>query len=395
MTLWQEVPLSEIAHLSWGDTSTTKARYTEDGFTAYSASGPDGLLPYFDHEDDAVVISAIGAKCGKTWYARGKWSCIKNTMWMRALPGAAETGFLYYSTRRRDFWPRRGAAQPFISLGDARESRIPLPAIQVQRRITAALAAFDELIETNERRVEILEELARSIYREWFVRFRFPRHTDDDARAAMLQTGPAGWASRRIDEIARLCRSSIDPTTRPDVWFEHYSLPAFDAGALPTIERGESIRSNKYSLNGECVLLAKLNPRIRRVWFAPVDSGSAIASSEFLPWTGVRVSNAWLWALFSDDDYRGRLTGAAGGTSTSHQRVKPDDVCGHQVWLPDSALLCAFDAVAEPALRMAALLRRQNRALSATRDLLLPRLVTGRLDISDIDLGDLLAPEAA
>ena len=325
----------------------------------------------------------------------------QRTVLLRPRPDVADSQCLLYRLAAPDMQARMhematGATVPHLNMADIRALVVPdVPGIAEQRRRASVLGAFDELIEINERRIEILEERTRSLYREWFVRFRFPRHTDDDAQAAMNRTGPAGWASRRVDEIATLCRRSVNPTNRPDVWFEHYSLPAFDAGALPTIERGESIRSNKYSLDGECVLLSKLNPRIRRVWFAPVDSGSAIASSEFLPWTGLRVSNAWLWALFSDDEYRGRLTGAAGGTSTSHQRVKPDDVCGHRVWLPYPDLLAAFDAVAEPALRMAALLRRQNRALGATRDLLLPRLVTGRLDISDIDLGDLLEPEAA
>ena len=146
MSEWREVALGDAADLSWGDTSTTKSSYTPAGWPAYSATGPDGLLPHFDHDEDGVVISAIGAQCGKTWLARGRWSCIKNTMFMRGRH-EADTTFLFHATRSRNFWPRRGAAQPFISLGDARSTRLALPPPATQRRIAVVLSAFDELIE--------------------------------------------------------------------------------------------------------------------------------------------------------------------------------------------------------------------------------------------------------
>lgn len=77
---WSIVSLGDLADIQWGDTSTTKASYVAYGFTAYSASGPDGFLDHADIIHDGVVLSAIGAQCGKSWYARGSWSCIKNTI---------------------------------------------------------------------------------------------------------------------------------------------------------------------------------------------------------------------------------------------------------------------------------------------------------------------------
>jgi type I restriction enzyme S subunit len=77
---WEYQKLQTLADVNWGDTKTTKKSYTEEGYTAFSASGPDGLLPYHDFERVGVVLSAIGANCGVTWLARGKWSCIKNTI---------------------------------------------------------------------------------------------------------------------------------------------------------------------------------------------------------------------------------------------------------------------------------------------------------------------------
>ena len=124
---WEMKKLGDIADIQWGDTSTTKASYVEEGFAAYSASGLDGKLDHYDFDRKGIVLSAIGAQCGKTWFARGKWPCIKNTIrfWPSNYHASAE--FLYLATNESDFWPRRGAAQPFISQGDARQKELLCP----------------------------------------------------------------------------------------------------------------------------------------------------------------------------------------------------------------------------------------------------------------------------
>ncbi len=271
--------------------------------------------------------------------------------------------------------------------------RAPIPSIDGQRRIAAVLSAFDELIEINERRIELLEDLARSLYREWFVHFRFPGHEDVELVDSELGPIPEGWEVRRLDKLATLHRRSTKPANEPETVFEHFSIPAFDSGALPALEPGGAIKSAKYQVEVDAVLLSKINPKFPRVWFAQPRSVDAIASTEFLVWVGVDVSNAWLWSLFLDETFRRRLVGSAGGTSTSHQRFKPADVAGRSVALARATVLGAFDSLADPALRQAAIIREQNHQLAATRDLLLPRLVTGRLDISDIDLGILTPAE--
>lgn len=133
---WERATLGAVTDLTWGDTNTTKSAYVETGFDAYSASGLDGKLPKFDYDRDGIVLSAIGAQCGKTWLARGKWSCIKNTI--RIFPTDDRLGleYLYFATFGESFWPRRGAAQPFISQGDARRLTIPLPTSELMQKFS-------------------------------------------------------------------------------------------------------------------------------------------------------------------------------------------------------------------------------------------------------------------
>jgi len=124
---WQEQRLGDIADVNWGDTSKTKSSYTSEGYPAYSASGPDGFTSRYMFHNTGVVLSAIGANCGMTWLALGKWSCIKNTIRFWSTSPDVPTEFLFYATSGADKWPQRGSAQPFIAQHDARNVSVLIP----------------------------------------------------------------------------------------------------------------------------------------------------------------------------------------------------------------------------------------------------------------------------
>ena len=138
------IKLGDYTDLTWGDTNTTKNSYVTEGYLAYSASGPDGKLDHYDYDCEGIVLSAIGADCGKTWFASGKWSCIKNTIRFWSTFDDLDNRFLYFATREKDFWPRRGGAQPFIPQGDARNCSIPLPPICLQRKFVEIAEQADK-----------------------------------------------------------------------------------------------------------------------------------------------------------------------------------------------------------------------------------------------------------
>lgn len=156
---WQYKRLDDISDLSWGDLNTTKNSYVETGYDAYSASGKDGKLSYFDYEKLGIVLSAIGANCGKTWLARGKWSCIKNTIRFWSNYDPIPTVFLFHATKGNNFWPIRGSAQPFISQGDARSQKIIVPANGEAVSFERIVGKFYEKINTNENENQTLAVL--------------------------------------------------------------------------------------------------------------------------------------------------------------------------------------------------------------------------------------------
>src|SRR5207302_1612075 len=126
---------------------------------------------------------------------------------------------------------------------------------------------------------------------------------------------------RTFSDVAELLRNGIDPSKFERESFEHYSIPAFDEGCMPTMNVGGEIKSNKFLLPEGAVLLSKINPRIPRVWLSMATGfRRAVASTEFLvlipklPW-----SREFLYCCCQSSEFIGRFASRAGGTSTSHQ----------------------------------------------------------------------------
>ena len=155
---WEAKRLGDVTDLRWGDTSTTKASYVEEGYSAYSASGLDGKLDHYDFDRKGVVLSAIGANCGKTWLAHGKWSCIKNTIRFWSTDDRVSTEYLYIATSNADYWPRRGAAQPFISQGDAERTLLICPD-------TLTMARFTDFVDPALQQIAVLTASNANLHR--------------------------------------------------------------------------------------------------------------------------------------------------------------------------------------------------------------------------------------
>ena len=282
-----------------------------------------------------------------------------------------------------------GATMSNLSAGVVRQLPVRYPPTAVQDAIVDVLDAVETLIENNRRRIQILEEMARLLYREWFVHFRFPGHEDVALVDSNLGPIPEGWGQTCLAEELELQRFNIKPFEYADEEFEHYSIPAFDERRLPSQEPGSEIRSGKYLLSGESVMVSKLNPRFPRVWRVDRSDNRrrAVASTEFLVLTNPEVwTLTFVYGLVTSTEFAARLATTAGGTSTSHQRVKPVDVMNMAVVSPPLEVVQRYSGRVQPLLNLADNLRDQVEVLRKARDLLLPRLVSGELDVSELHL---------
>lgn len=233
-----------------------------------------------------------------------------------------------------------------------------VPEIGEQRAIAGVLAALDGKIAANDRVIEVADEL----------------------RSSLVATSPSTVA---VGRIASQRARSVSPGAFAAI-VDHYSLPAFDAGARPDRADRDSIKSNKFAVDGPSVLMSKLNPRIPRVWEVLAPSVTAVASTEFVVLAPDGVSTSELWAALRAPAATAALSSQVAGTSGSHQRVKPADILALEVADPRGlavgvrALIDALGADTECR-------RAESERLAVTRNELLPLLMSGKVRVRDAE----------
>lgn len=265
--------------------------------------------------------------------------------------------------------------------------RIGFPDIGVQRSVGEILSSIDDLIENNRRRVAVLEEMARAIYREWFVKFRYPGHEDVPFVDSALGPIPEGWSTGIIDDIVTVSKASVDPATldpeTPAIGLEHIPRQQI---SLDDWGKAGSQGSRKAVFEKGDVLFGKIRPYFHKVSVAPVDG---ICSTDAIV---IRPHAAhWGQAVFtaSSAEFVTHATQTSNGTKMPRADWK---VLGKwSLAVPPTRLAESFSDIARHHLALAETLMFENRRLATMRDLLLPKLVTGQIDVSALDLNALVS----
>ena len=135
--------------MDWGNTSLTKSSYKDDGkYLGVSAAGIDGKIDKYEYDGKKIVVSAIGAKCGKVFFPKDKFTAIKNTIVLHKPKKDVSEKFLFYVLDNNiDFFPKRGGGQPFISKGDIEKTSIHLPKLETQNKIVGELDSYQKIID--------------------------------------------------------------------------------------------------------------------------------------------------------------------------------------------------------------------------------------------------------
>ena len=362
-----------------------------NGPTEFGEIHPNCTLYTTDSKRECKVgdlIFCVRGSTGKMNWADQKYSLGRGVCSIRG-NSLLDTQYIRYCLAwKLDALLNFAGGSTFSNLTKDTIRNFPLPYPKSRYKIASILSAYDALIENNTRRIKILEDMAATIYRQWFVEFRFPGHENVPMVESELGSIPQGWDVAKISDIADLSRKGITPTKFPEEIFAHFSIPAFDSGCMPSIDSGDTIRSNKYLVTENCVLVSKLNPHIPRVWLPFLNIiHRAIASTEFLILKPrPPVDCVFLFNFCRSTEFSGKIAVRALGTSRSHQRVIPSDFLGLSVLLPTKSLLNSFREKVSPMLNICNNLRLKNTNLRQTRDLLLPKLISGEIDVSELDI---------
>jgi type I restriction enzyme S subunit len=297
-------------------------------------------------------------------------------------PEKADARFVYYyfrmpSTVQSVINHALTSGVPHINLGILKDFEIPLPHIAVQGHIIHILSAYNDLIENNRRRMALLEEVARQLYREWFVRLRFPGHE----HTRITHGVPEGWECVPTPDAI-----DVNPTTRlsdaeEHWWVEMSDLPV-DSMVIQNATKRDGRTGSKFC-NGD-TLFARITPCLENGKTAFVnfmeEGEVGRGSTEFIVLRPKTVTPEYVYCLARTYDFRENAIKSMVGAS-GRQRVQESCFEKFLALVPPQPLQVIFIDSVRPMFQQIKVLHSQNQRLRAARDLLLPRLMSGEIAV--------------
>lgn len=258
------------------------------------------------------------------------------------------------------------------------EVNVDIPTLPVQKRIAGILSAYDELIENSQRRIKILESMARGLYREWFVHFRFPGHENHPKVPSPLGDIPKGWEVKPLGEIAEDLRRNVPKgdleDAQPYVGLEHIPRRSL---ALDAWEMTKELGSNKLVFKKGEILFGKIRPYFHKVSIAPFDG---LCSADTIVIRARRTEHyAVVVACVSSDAFVAEASATANGAKMP--RANWDVLAKYRVVVPNGKTAADFSTLMIGIIAQQQSLVFQIQNLRRTRDLLLPRLLSGQIDL--------------
>lgn len=274
-----------------------------------------------------------------------------------------------------------GSAQPNANAQTLGQFELPLPPLATQRRIASILGAYDDLIEVNRRRIAVLEEMARGLFEEWFVRFRFPGHEAVPILDTPNGPLPEGWTWGAFRDLVREVRQTVSPDDVPPdtpyVGLEHMPRRSF---TLDQHGQAEEVSSLKSRFQRGDILFGKIRPYFHKVVWAGFDG---VSSTDAIVWRPISGLAAQAIATASSDAFVAYSVQTSNGTKMprANTRVLADYRCA----LAPSDISRRFEDTVGPMVELCATLQAESRRLAASRDLLLPRLISGQLSVTEAE----------
>jgi type I restriction enzyme S subunit len=395
---WQVRPLGELIEV-WDSLRVPLnggERQQRPG--PYPYYGAQGIIDHIDgylFDGRYILVAEDGEnlnskKLPLALFADGKFWVNNHAHIVRGKAGFVDDVFLLSCLNYADIKPFvTGAAQPKLSQANLRLIPIPVPPLSVQRRIAGVAAAYDQLIRNSERRIEILGDMTRRLYEEWFVHFRFPGAEGHPRTGSPLGDIPCGWVVRPLSQVCSRMESGGTPKRKTPEYWHGGDIDWFKTGELwdgflfrseeRITERGQ-LESNARVFNPGTIFMAIYgSPTVGRLGIVTRPSSCNQAALGLVA-DSDQISQTFLYfVLFSLREHFNALAQGA-----AQQNISKEKVANTVAVIPTRALVDAFDLLAVPAFRQIQTLQRQISVLRRTRDLLLPRLLSGQLDVSSL-----------
>lgn len=386
------VPVIRGANLPLGQ------RFSDEGFVFVSEAKADELKAHTAQPGDVIItqrgtLGQVGIIPDEAKYRR--YVISQSQMKLTVAPNKADPHFIYYAFRTPSIAASFVALAstsgvPHVNLQTLRDFEVPLPPIETQRRIAGILGAYDDLIEVNRRRVMVLEEMARGLFEEWFVRLRFPGHeavpfldTPDGQRPQGWRRAPIGDA---FDGLYDGPHATPPPSDEGPVFLGIGNITEtgqLDLASVRHIAEGDFGKWTKRVTPEAGDIVFTYEATLNR--YAVIPEGFRGCLGRRLALIRARSKagmNHFLFLHFFSDDWRtviamNTLSGA------TVDRVPLKRFPEFPITLPPDDLVAKFGEMVAPMFAMKERLAKANQRLTASRDLLLPRLMSGQLSVAE------------
>ena len=309
--------------------------------------------------------------------------------------------YLYYWIRGHIFQNalygiKGGVAQGYVSLEMIKSLPLVYPPLSTQHKITTILSAYDDFIENNTRRIKILEEMAQALYREWFVNFRFPGHEKVKIVESEFGLKPGGWEVKTLKDVLK----GLESGTRPKGGINPLDCDVPSIGAENILGLGQYDYSKEKYISSTFyenmkrgrvrsgdVLLYKDGAKIgRKAMFVDGFPHTKCCINEhvFILRTNDCCSQNYLYFWLDQPEMTQKIRNL--NANAAQPGINQAGVRSLPIILPDQTTFNKFESIIEPLLIQLFNLAKKNIILRHSRDLLLPKLISGEVDVSGIDI---------
>lgn len=336
---------------------------------------------YILHPND-IVFARTGASTGRNYFYDGSDGTFVYAGFLIKFsldPQKVNPVYIKYycqSTQYRN-WIKSfstGSTRGNINAQTLGNMDIPLPSREQQDFIVRVLSPIDEKIKLNQKINDNLEQQAELLYHERF-------ETVDRDKL------PVGWRIVRLGDVATISKKSFNPAKEPEMLLEHYSIPAFDEAHFPVFEPSTAIKSNKFIIDDSCFMISKLNPTTKRVWKPYCLTENAVCSTEFIVYKAKsKEITDFLYSVIDSASFSDFMCSHVTGSTGSRQRTTPSDTLAFELVLPNAEEIAEYQGIVSPMLEQIKCNAIENDRLKRLRDSLLPKLMSGEIDVSGIQL---------
>ena len=343
---WEEVTLGDILEIN----PKTEEEIADEFYYADLASINNGVFAHGNaikhdeapgraqrvvHIDDVLFQSVNAESLGHYHYTKNKEldkQFVASTGFFLLRMKNGCNAFLYQLLFTKAFNQEvhkysAGSIYTAINTTEFKKIKVRIPkSIEEQRKITAALAAYDEMIAVKTAKLETWQECKKRMVKEIFGRTR--RFKDDDGKEF------PEWEEKTLGEVAEILKNNVNPQDNKNDSFTEYSMPAYDNEQTAEVRLGAAMKSSRKKMTKPVVLVNKLNVRKKRVWKVSNPESNAVCSAEFVPLASDDMDLDFLQQLCETDDFTKYLIKNTTGTANSLQRVRPEVITNYTFKMP-------------------------------------------------------------